>query len=399
MPKRIAPLSEAKIRTAKPAEKDYKLSDGFGLFVLVTVTGAKLWRFKYRFNGKENSLSLGSYPETSLTEARERRATARKMLEQGIDPAEQKKAVRRAARGDNHFQPVALAWHEYNKSLWSEKHASRLLSRFEAEVFPHIGAMPVDSIDTPALLQILRRVEARSLETAHRIKIAFTQIYRFAIQNGYCSYDPTHALKGALLPQRKKHMATVTDPALIGPLLRMLDNYHGGIVVRSALRLLPLVFLRPGELRQGEWSEIDFDAAQWNIPAERMKMKQPHIVPLSRQSVAILREVQAVSGGGRYVFPTARTGRCISDMAMNTALRAMGIEKEVITGHGFRAMARTVLDEVLHYRIDYIEHQLAHAVKDPLGRAYNRTTHLDERRKMMQHWADYLDDLKSRPCK
>ena len=398
MPRRIAPLSETRIRTVKPIEKGYKLADGYGLYMLVTPTGGKLWRFKYRIDGKERLMSLGSYPETSLAEARDIRTAARKMVEQGIDPSERKKAVKIAASGTDCLQSVALEWHKYNAPRWSDKHASRLLNRLYGEVFPYIGGLAVDAIDTPTLLQILRRIEARSLETAHRIKIAFSQIYRYAIQNGFCTYDPTHALKGALLPQKKVHTATVTDPAMVGPLLRTIDNYHGGVVVRSALRLLPLVFTRPGELRQAEWSEFNLDAGLWSIPAERMKMKQPHIVPLSKQAIAVLRDVETVSSGMKYVFPTARTGRCISDMAINTALRSMGVGGDTITGHGFRAMARTLLDEVLHFRVDYIEHQLAHAVKDPLGRAYNRTTHLDERVKMMQVWADYLDTLKKAPA-
>lgn len=395
MPRRIAPLSESKIKTAKPAEKDYKLTDGYGLFMLVTPTGGKLWRFKYRLDGKERLISVGPYPEVSLSEARERRTELRRMVEMGIDPvANKKKAVLRE-RGKASFETVARAWHEYKRPDWSEKHASDLMSRLENEVFPALGNIPLADIDTPTVLGVLRKIEPRSLEIAHRMKIAIGQIYRHAISEGVCSYDPTQALKGSLRPLRHNHFASVTDPVQVGHILRLIDSYHGSVVVRSACRLLPLVFLRPGELRQAEWQEFDFDAGLWNVPAERMKMKLPHIVPLSRQAIAVLKEVQVVSGGMQYVFPTARTGRCISDMAINAALRTMGISKDVITGHGFRAMARTLLDEVLHYRVDYIEHQLAHAVKDPLGRAYNRTTHLKERTEMMQRWADYLDSLKS----
>lgn len=389
-------LSELKIKAAKRAEKPYKLFDGDGMFLLVTPAGGKLWRLKYRFNGREKLLALGAYPEITLSEARERRFEARRLLAHGTDPGQEKKLAKAAQAGADCFSSVALAWHQHDKSKWTQKHAGRLLSRLENDVFPKIGNTPIAQLETPDLLAVLRPVEARSLETAHRIKIAFGQIYRFAIAEGYTRHDPTAALKGALRPQRKKHFATVVDPDGIGELLRHIDNYHGGAVVRIALQLLPLVFVRPGELRQAEWKEFDLDAGLWSIPAERMKMRQAHLVPLSRQAVQLLRLLHQLTGLGRHLFPSARGGgRCISDMAMNAALRSMGFDKTIITGHGFRAMARTVLDEVLGVRVEYIEHQLAHMVRDPLGRAYNRTTHLPQRTKMMQQWADHLDSLKA----
>jgi integrase len=391
-------LSDLQIKNAKPRDKDYKLTDGFGLHLLITPTGGKLWRFQYRYAGKQKLLSFGVYPSISLVEAREKRETARKQLANEIDPGDLKKAQKaaRIENASNSFEAVTREWHERFKTQWSEAHSERILKRLELDIFPWIGARPIGEIKPPEMLSVLRRVEARTLETAHRLKIACGQVFRYAVATGRAERDPVADLRGALPPVKNKHFAAPTDPKDVAPLLRAIDEYDGSFVVKCAMRLAPLFFVRPGELRKAEWSEIDLDAAEWNIPGHRMKMKEAHLVPLARQAVEILRELKLLTGHSRYVFPCQRSPlRCMSDNAVNAALRRMGFEKTEIVGHGFRAMARTLLDEVLHVRPDFIEHQLAHAVRDPLGRAYNRTSHLAERKKMMQQWADYLDKLKS----
>jgi integrase len=267
----------------------------------------------------------------------------------------------------------------------------------ELDVFPVIGNRPIGEIKAPGLLAMLQRIESRgALETAHRVRTVCSQIFRYAVVTGRVDRDPAADLKGALPPYKKSHLAAITEPAKVADLLKSIDGYQGSFVVKCAMQLAPLVFVRPGELRQAEWSEFDLDAAEWHIPAERMKMKEPHLVPLSKQAVAILRELQALTSRSVYVFPSARSNaRPMSNNAINAALRRMGFEKDEMTGHGFRAMARTILDEVLQFRPDFIEHQLAHAVRDPNGRAYNRTAHLSERKNMMQVWADYLHGLKT----
>jgi len=398
MPKRIPQLTDVQVRNAKPQAKDAKLFDGGGLFLLITPTGGKLWHFKYRFDGKEKKLSFGAYPEITLAEAREKREAARKQLANGMDPGEVRKAQKAAKieTAANTFESVTREWHERFKTQWSKAHSERILKRLELDIFPWIGARPIGEIKPPEMLSVLRRVEARTLETAHRLKIACGQVFRYAVATGRAERDPVADLRGALPPVKNKHFAAPTDPKEVAPLLRAIDEYDGSFVVKCAMRLAPLVFVRPGELRKAEWSEIDLDAAEWNIPGQRMKMKEAHLVPLARQAVEILRELKLLTGHSRYLFPCQRSPlRCMSDNAVNAALRRMGFEKTEIVGHGFRAMARTLLDEVLHVRPDFIEHQLAHAVRDPLGRAYNRTSHLAERKKMMQQWADYLDKLKS----
>lgn len=392
------PLSDAKVRNAKPREKQYKLFDGDGLFLLVTPNGKKGWRFKYRFAGREKLLSFGTYPEVSLSDAREKRLAARKQVAADIDPSQVRRAQQQSAAQElDSFEVVAREWHQKFTPTWTEVHAHTTLRRLERDVFPWLGSLPIAQIKAPDVLKVLRRVETRgALETAHRIKTICGQVFRYAVATGRAERDPAADLKGALPPAKKNHLAAITDPAKVADLLRAIDGYQGSFVVKCALQLAPLVFVRPGELRQAEWTEIDFDAAEWNIPAERMKMKDAHLVPLSTQSLAILRELHALTSRSRYLFPSARSNaRPLSNNAVNAALRRMGYEKDEMTGHGFRAMARTILDEVLQFRPDYIEHQLAHAVRDPNGRAYNRTAHRDERKIMMQRWADYLDSLKS----
>jgi integrase len=392
-------LSDTKARNAKPVEKQFKLYDTDGMYLLVTPNGGKCWRLKYRFQGKEKLLALGTYPEVSLLEARQRRDEARKQLSNRIDPGAIKKA-QKAARGEqvaNSFDVVAREWHSKFSGTWSAGHAGTIKERLEKEVFPYIGARPIADITTPEMLAVLSRMESRgALGMAHRVRNYCSQIFRFAVATCKAERDIASELKGALAPVKFGHMAAPTDPKDVAPLLRAIDEYKGYFVVKCALRLAPLLFVRPGELRQAEWAEIDFETEQWNIPGEKMKMKAPHVVPLSRQAMHILRELQPLTGHGKFVFPCARSFyRPMSNNGINSALRRMGFDKTEITGHGFRAMARTILDEVLQVRSDIIEHQLAHAVRDPNGRAYNRTSHLAERREMMQTWADYLDGLKS----
>jgi len=392
-------LTDTTVRNAKPGEKTARIFDGGGLYLEVAPSGGKWWRLKYRHGGKEKRLSLGVYPDVSLKDARQRRDDARKLLANDIDPAENRKAVKaaRVERAGNSFEVIAREWYAKNSPNWAENHGKRILQRFERDLFPWIGGRPIAEITAPELLAVLRRIEARgAVETAHRAHQNCGQVFRYAIATGRAVRDPSPDLKGALPPVKEKHLAAITDPKAIGPLLRAMDDYQGHFVTKCALRLAPLVFVRPGELRKAEWVEFDLDKAEWNIPAERMKMREPHLVPLSAQAVTILRELHALTGGGKYVFPGARTTkRPMSDNAILAALRRMGFTKDEMSGHGFRAMARTILDEVLQVRPDYIEHQLAHAVRDPNGRAYNRTAHLAERRKMMQLWADYLDKQKA----
>lgn len=393
------PLSDTTVKNAKPGTKPIKLSDEKGLFLLISPAGGKWWRLKFRFGGKEKLLSLGTYPETSLKDARQRRDEARKLLANGVDPSANRKAVKasNAERTGNSFEAIAREWFEKNSPIWTENHGSRIMQRLERDIFPWIGGKPIADIKAPELLASLRRIESRgAVETAHRALQNCGQVFRYAIATGRAERDPSPDLKGALPPVKESHHSAITDPKAVAGLLRAIDEYQGSLVTKCALRLAPLVFVRPGELRKAEWAEIDLDKAEWNIPAGKMKMREAHLVPLSTQAVEILRELYALTGDKKYVFPGARTnGRPMSDNAVLAALRRMGFAKDEMSGHGFRAMARTILDEILQVRPDYIEHQLAHAVKDPNGRAYNRTAHLAERRKMMQQWADYLDKLKA----
>lgn len=391
-------LSDVKIRKAKPGDKQIKLFDGEGLFLLVTPQGGKYFRLKYRFDGKEKLLALGTYPEISLADARQRRNEARRQIAHGIDPGVFRKAQKRAKTEEKEtFEVIAREWHEKFRATWTAGHAATIMSRLKRDLFPWIGKRPISEVKAPELLAVLRRVESRgALESAHRIRTIAGQVFRYAVATGRAERDPSGDLKGALPQPREKHHAAITDPKEVGALLRAIDSYQGYFVVKCALKLAPLFFVRPGELRNAEWAEINLDEALWTIPTHKMKMRQSHIVPLSSQAISILKELKELTGTSRYVFPSGRTFlRPMSNNAILAALRRMGYEKDTMTGHGFRAMARTILDEVLQIRPDFIEHQLAHAVRDPNGRAYNRTAHLDERRKMMQTWADYLDELKA----
>lgn len=389
-------LTIVETRNAKPADKTYRLFDERGLYLEVAPTGGKWWRLKYRFHGKEKRLSLGVFPETGLKEARERRDAIRKLLAEGIDPGEHRKIMKTATlnRAENSFEIVAREWFVKNSLKWNENHGSRIIRRLERDLFPWLGGKPIAEITPPQLLSVINRIEARgALETAHRAMSNCGQVFRYAVATGRAERDPTQDLRGALSSFKSKHFAAETDPKRFGELLRTIEGYEGTLTVSCAIRLAPLVFVRPGELRRAEWADIDLENAEWRYTVTKTDM--PHIVPLSKQALAVLQEIHPLTGNSRYVFPSARANnRPMSDNAILAAMRRMGISKEVASGHGFRASARTILDEVLGFRPDYIEHQLAHAVRDPNGRAYNRTAHLPERKKMMQTWADYLDKLK-----
>ena len=391
------PLTDTAIKNAKPGAKPAKLFDERGLFLIVTPSGGKWWRFRYKFDNKEKLLSLGVYPDVGLKDARQRRDDARKLLADSIDPGENRKAMKavKQDRAANSFEVITREWYAKHAPNWAEHHGDRIIRRFERDIFPWIGGRPIADVTAPELLAAMRRIENRgALETAHRALGNCGQVFRYAIATGRATRDPSGDLRGALPPVKGEHFAAVTEPIQAAELLRTLDGYQGTLTVACALRLAPLVFVRPGELRNAEWADIDLDAAEWRYHVT--KTDSDHIVPLATQAVAILRELHALTGAGRYVFPGARSnGRPMSDNAILAAMRRMGISKDEMSGHGFRAMARTILDELLGVRPDLIEHQLAHAVKDPNGRAYNRTAHLAERRKMMQQWADYLDKLKA----
>jgi integrase len=398
MPKRIIPLTDLRVSRARPQKKRVTIFDGGGLFLLVTPSGGKLWRFKYRFERNEKLLALGAYPAISLADARQRRDEARRQVAHGIDPGAVRKAQKQAETKETEtFEVIAREWHTKFTPTWTPGHAITIMGRLERDLFPWIGKRPIAQIKAPELLAVLRRVESRgALESAHRVRTIAGQVFRYAVATGRAEHDPAGDLKGALPQPGEKHHAAITDPEEVAPLLRAIDGYQGHFVTKSALRLAPLFFVRPGELRNAEWSEIDLEKETWTIPAPKMKIRQDHIVPLCRQAVEILTELKDLTGKSRYVFPSGRSfSRPMSNNAILAALRRMGYEKEIMSGHGFRAMARTILDEVLQARPELIEHQLSHAVRDPLGRAYNRTTHLAERRKMMQLWGDYLDGLKA----
>lgn len=391
------PLQDATVRTAKPETKPYKMGDERGLFVLVHPNGSKYWRMKYRIDGKEKLLALGVYPEVGLKEARERRDDARKILDNGGDPANVKKTQKavRIERAENTFKAVALEWYEKQKPLWSEGHANKTLAMLKNDTFKKLGDLPVAEITAPVILETLNTVQDRgALYTAGRVKESIGRVMRYAVATGRTHFDPVPALKGVLTAHVEKHMASVTDPKRLGEILRLWDTSTTGITVRSAMNLAPLVFVRIGELRRARWADIDLDKAEWRYLIS--KTQTPHIVPLSKQALALIEGMKPTSGHLEYVFPGRHDPKKpMSEAAINVALRRLGIStQDELTGHGFRAMARTMLDEVLGYPPHVIEHQLAHTVKDPLGRAYNRTAHLAERKKMMQAWADYLDKVK-----
>ncbi|NOT13982.1 MAG: tyrosine-type recombinase/integrase [Methylotenera sp.] len=384
-----------KLRTAP-----YKLYDELGLFVQVTASGGKWWRFKYRFAGKEKLLSLGTYPEVSLADARARRDDGRKLLAQipPIDPSDVKKAQKEAFYGkhDNTFEVLAREWAESYFTNKSDSHKERTLRRFEIYIFPWLGNKPIADITAPEVLQVIKRPQNQSkLETAHRALQAVGQVMRYAVQNGKAVRDVTADLRDALPSPQVKHMASFIEPQQVAELLRAIDGFQGTFTVESALRLAPLVFVRPSELRRAKWADMDLEAGEWRYLVT--KTKTEHIVPLSTQAIALLKQLHPLSGHGEFVFMGGHDPKKpMSEAAINASLRRMGYDtKTQITGHGFRAMARTILHERLNIDPHIIEHQLAHSVPDALGSAYNRTKFLAQRKAMMQQWADYLDELKA----
>lgn len=391
-------LTDTAIRKAKTADKPLRLTDSAGLYLLVNPNGSRWWRLDYRHNGKRKTLSMGTYPDTGLADAREARDKARKLVAAGIDPSELRRAERVAGaeRAANSFAALAEEWFAKQARGMAPATVEKTRSMLDSLIFPWIGNRPITEIEAPDILALLRRIEERGAhETAHRTKQRCGQVFRYAIASGRATRDPTTDLRGALTPVKVEHRPAITDPTSIGELLRAIEGYTGGFVVRCALRLAPLVFVRPGELRKAEWAEIDMDAAVWRIPAERMKMREAHTVPLAPQAVAILRELHPLTGAGRYVFPGARSPRIpMSEAAVNAALRRMGFDKATMTGHGFRALASSRLNE-LGWAPDVIERQLAHAERNKVRAAYNRAQYMEERQRMMQAWADYLDGLRT----
>ncbi|WP_243363067.1 tyrosine-type recombinase/integrase [Fundidesulfovibrio terrae] len=390
-------LTDLAVRNAKPGPNLIRIADDRGLCLEVAPAGGKRWRFRYRFNGKPNMLSLGVYPDVSLKEARERRDEARRLLTQGIDPAQVRKSAKAEEAEDAEtFERIAREWWAKFQPTWSEEHGAQILRRLELNVFPWIGSRPIKEITAPEILTLAHRIESRgALEMAHRTIQGCGQVFRYGVATGRCERNPAADLRGALPPVKEKHHPSITDPKAIAPLLRAMDNYQGSPITACALRLAPLVFVRPGELRHAEWAEIDLETKEWRIPGHKMKMREQHIVPLCTQSVAIIEELRPLTGHGKYLFPSMRTlERPMSENTVNGALRRLGYTKDELTGHGFRSMASTLLNEQGWNR-DAIERQLAHAERDNIRAAYNYAEFLPERRKMMQAWADYLDGLRA----
>lgn len=388
-------LNDTTIRNAKPAAKPLKLFDGDGLYLLVQPNGSRWWRMKYYFRGIEKTLSVGVYPEVSLKQAPERRQEIREQVAAGVDPSELRKAEKRSYADT--FETIAREWWSKRKHIWSDEYANAVMTRFEQDIFPFIGKKPVKTIAAADFLGCLERMQQRGvLETAHKVQSKCSEVMRFAVATRRVDRDPVVDLKGALPPVKRKHYASITYPSQVGGLLRAIEGYRGkSRVVYCALRLLPFVFVRSSELRYARWGEFDLQDAQWKIPAERMKMDNPHIVPLSTQAVSILRELHSLTGPDGCLFPSVRTyARPISENTINASLRRMGYTKEEMTGHGFRSMASTLLNEK-GWRPDAIERQLAYCDEDDVRSAYNYAEYLPERRKMMQWWADYLDSLRN----
>lgn len=389
-------LTATSVKAARYTGRPHKIFDGGGLFLHVQASG-KYWRLRYRVEGRERLLALGVWPHIGLAEARERRDAARKLIARGIDPAEERKRERaeRRARRANTLQAVAEEW--LAAQGWASNYREKVEGRLKRWIFPLLGARPIREVTAPELLTALRRIEAAgNVETARRAKQHVSRVYRFAMAAGKADANPAAGLEEALQARpAAQHFAAITSPAHLGALLRAIDGFQGTPAVTAALKLAPLLLVRPGELRKAEWAEVDLEEALWSLPPGKMKMREPHLVPLPRQAVAILRDLRPWTDRSRYVFPGGRSAhRPMSENALNAALRRLGYTTGEVTVHGFRATARTLLDEVLQFRPDIIEHQLAHQVRDANGRAYNRTTFLAERHAMLQRWADYLDALR-----
>ncbi len=391
-------LTDTGIKALKAGQKPRKHFDAASLFLLVTPNGGKWWRFKYRFGGKEKLISFGTYPEVPLKDARNKRDQARRDIAADIDPGIKRKAEKdsKSVQAANSFEVIAREWFTKHESSWVASHSSKIIRRLERDVFPWLGSRPISEVTAAELLSVLRRVEGRNaLDTAHRTLQNCSQVFRYAVATLRAKRDPTTDLRGALPPVKQSHHPSITEPKAIGELLRAIDGYSGSFITQCALKLAPLTFVRPGELRKAEWAEFDLDGTEWRIPAERMKMRELHIVALSIQAIQVLRELHALTGTGKYVFPGARTnGRPMSENTVNAALRRLGYTSDEMTGHGFRSMASTRLNEQGWNR-DVVERQLAHAERDDVRAAYNYAEHLSERRKMMQHWAEYLDTLRN----
>lgn len=393
------PLADTFVRQVKPSGKPAgdSYADGGGMYLLVKPSG-KYWRMDYRFAGKRKTLALGVYPAVTLAQARKRRDDAKALLADGQDPnvAKREEKIAKQTSSGNTFEKIAEQWLKATAAERKENTQQKVENWLRKDVLPLIGKQPIALLGPRDVLAVARKMEERgAIDSSKRVVQICGQIFRYAVAEGSAERDVTQDLRGALQKAERRHYAAITEPSQLAPLLRAMDGYMGHIYSRTALKLTPLVFVRPGELRTAEWSEIDFEAAEWRIPAAKMKMANDHVVPLSTQAVELLREVQPISGHGKYVFPSIRTGeRPMSENTVNAALRALGYDNTMQTAHGFRATARTILDEVLGERVDLIEHQLAHAVKDTNGRAYNRTAHLPARKAMMQRWSDYLDQLK-----
>lgn len=392
-------LTDIAVKNAVPKEKMYTLFDAEGLFLIIMPNGSKLWRWKFRVAGVEKRISLGSYPKVSLKAARAIRDGYQTDLRNGQDPSAARKREKVQAQicGET-FERLAEEWFSQYKHTWTENTAETIISRLRKDVFPFIGARPIREITAPELLAVMRRVESRgAVETARRDLQKCGQIFRYAVATGRAERDIAADLRGAIAPPKKRHFASIHEPKEIGELLRAIDGYQGSLITRCALKIAPLTFVRPGELRHAEWTEIDFDKAEWRIPAARMKMREKHIVPLSRQAIEVLYELHPLTGGGRYVFPGERSReRPMSENTVLAALRRLGYEKGEMTGHGFRSMACTMLHEQ-GWPSDVVERQLAHGDRNKIRAAYNFAKHLTERREMMQAWADYLGELRNSP--
>lgn len=403
--------SNATIQAIKPGDARQRLGDGAGLYLLLFVKGGSHgWRFDYAFGGKRKTLSLGTYPATGLALARKHAAEARRKVREGIDPSNERQAKRAEAATQRmlaelaeagiappgSFEAVAREWFAKNKPTWADSHSEKIINRLVRDVFPWIGKRAIDSVTPADILSLLKRVEERgALETTHRIQQNCSQVFRYAVATGRMHSDPSRDLRGALPAWRPVHYPTITDPREVGQLLRDLDAHKGGLITKAAMKLTPLLFVRPGELRRAEWSEINLDTAEWRIPAAKMKGRVMHIVPLARQALALLKELQPLTGSGTWVFPGNRTnGEPMSENTVNAALRRLGYDRTMLTAHGFRGMASTMLHEQ-GWPSDVIERQLSHAERDAVKAAYNHAEHLPKRREMMQAWADYLDTLRA----
>lgn len=394
-------LSDTKVRSLKPKDKPYRTYDERGLYLQVATSGARLWRFKYKFDDKEKLLALGQYPYVPLSLARQRRDEARQLLARGIDPSVQKKALKDSTEGT--FEAIFREWWQSRLGAIDPSTSEQIKRRAETYALPYIGSRTIAELKAADILAVARRTEARGLvETTHSVVQLIGQVMRYAVATGRAEIDPTPSLRGALKPVRVTHRAAILDKTVLAAFLRAMDAYPGSPIVRAAMQLQVLLFLRPGELRQLQWDFLDADRALLKVPGEIMKMREAHLVPLAHQSLRIIDDLRPLTGSSRYILPSPRaiggkSDRPMSENGVLVALRAMGYDKQTVTGHGFRATARTFLDEELRVRPEVIEAQLAHAVRDPLGRAYNRTKHIEERTQMMQAWADWLDEVKDQP--